>query len=77
MCLAVPMRVKSIDGSRAVVENNGVELHVSLDLSPDATIGDYVIVHAGFAIQTLTTEEAEETLGIFERLEASWKRETE
>ena len=72
MCLAIPMRVASIKGTRGVVEANGVELEVSLDLTPEASPGDYVIVHAGFAIQTLTEEEAEETLAIFERLEASW-----
>jgi hydrogenase expression/formation protein HypC len=69
------MQVKSISGTRALVENNGVELTVSLDLTPEAAPGDFVIVHAGFAIQTLTKEEAEETLGIFERLEASWNKE--
>jgi len=72
MCLAIPMRVTSVNGARGVVEANGVELEVSFDLTPEASPGDYVIVHAGFAIQTLTAEEAEETLSIFARLEASW-----
>ncbi len=77
MCLAVPMRVVSVDGGRATVENNGVSLDVALDLTPEAAPGDYVIVHAGFAIQTLSAEDAEETLGIFERLEASWTAEND
>jgi hydrogenase expression/formation protein HypC len=68
------MQVTSVEGSRGLVESQGVELTISLDLTPEAAPGDYVIVHAGFAIQTLTKEEAEETLDIFERLEASWNK---
>ena len=76
MCLAIPMKIVSVDGLRAVVENNGIEIAVSLDLTPEAGPGDYVIVHAGFAIQTLSEEDAEETLHIFERLEQSWEQES-
>jgi hydrogenase expression/formation protein HypC len=76
MCLAVPMLIVSIEGDRAVVENHGVEARVSLDLTPEAGLGDFVLVHAGFAIQTLTENEARETLEIFERLEASWEKES-
>jgi hydrogenase expression/formation protein HypC len=76
MCLAVPMQIVSIQEDRAVVENHGVETRVSLDLTPEAGLGDFVLVHAGFAIQTLTESEARETLEIFERLEASWDKES-
>ncbi|NIN95165.1 MAG: HypC/HybG/HupF family hydrogenase formation chaperone [Anaerolineae bacterium] len=68
MCVAVPLLVKSIDGLRAEVEMSGVTRVVSLDLTPDAQVGDYVIVHAGFAISILDEEEAEETLQLFEQI---------
>jgi len=70
MCLAVPLRVVSISDRVARVRSAGVELQVALDLVEDVAPGDYVIVHAGFAIQTLSAAEAEETLAIIRRLEA-------
>jgi hydrogenase expression/formation protein HypC len=76
MCLAVPMRVLFKDGSKGKVVLNDIEMEVALDLTPDAIPGDYVIVHAGFAIQKLSSEEAEETLLIFERLEKSWEAQS-
>ena len=76
MCLAVPMQVLSVDGSMGKVRSQGIEMEVSLDLTPEAIPGDYVIVHAGFAIQKLSSEEAKETLLIFERLEKSWEAES-
>lgn len=72
MCLAVPMQVTNIKGSKGVVTSGGIEAEISLDLTPDAVEGDYVIVHAGFAIQRLDADEAKETLEIFQRLEQSW-----
>ncbi len=72
MCLATPMQVTKIDGQLATVKSAGTELTVGLDLLDEVSIGDYVIVHAGFAIQQLSAAEAHETLAILERLEASW-----
>ena len=72
MCLAVPMKVVSVDENSAMVASSGVETKVSIDLTPEAAVGDYVIVHAGFAIQRLAPEEARATLEIFDRLEKSW-----
>lgn len=72
MCLAVPMQVINITGSKGVVTSGGIETEISLDLTPEAVEGDYVIVHAGFAIQRLDADEAKETLEIFQRLEQSW-----
>lgn len=69
MCLATPMRVVSIVGDTGKVDSGGVELDVSLALVDDVAVGDYVIVHAGFAIQSMSSEEAAETLAILERLE--------
>jgi hydrogenase expression/formation protein HypC len=72
MCVAIPMQVVSIDGSMAQVDAAGMVATVGLDLVDDVAVGDYVIVHAGYAIQRLSAEEAEETLAILERLGAPW-----
>lgn len=66
MCLAIPMRViELLDGQRARVETGGVEKVVSLALVDDVAVGDYVIVHVGFAITRLDAAEAEKTLALF------------
>jgi len=63
MCLAIPARVISINDNRmAEVDIMGVTRKVSLDLVPDATTEDYVLVHAGFAIQVIDEVDAKETL---------------
>jgi hydrogenase expression/formation protein HypC len=69
MCLAVPGRIIEIDGTSAWVDFAGVEQTVLLDLLPDANVGEYVLVHAGFAIQRLDAAEAEEIIGLFEEME--------
>jgi hydrogenase expression/formation protein HypC len=70
MCLAIPTLIKSIDGQNARVEIGGVERQISLALTPEARVGDYVIVHTGFAISVLDEQEAQETLQIFAEMEA-------
>lgn len=63
MCLAIPARVTSIaEGRMAEVDIMGVTRQVSLDLVPDAKVEDFVLVHAGFAIQIIDEEVAAETL---------------
>jgi len=63
MCVGVPMRIISIDGTDAVAEIDGVKREASLMLMADELlVGDYVIVHAGFAISKLDEDEARETL---------------
>ncbi len=63
MCLGVPMKIIAIDGDTAQAEIDGVQREASLMmLDEPAAIGDYVIVHAGFAISRLDPVEAEETL---------------
>ena len=59
MCLAVPAKVLEITGSVARVAVGGVERDASLMLLPEAKLGDYVLVHAGFAMQIVDAEEAE------------------
>ena len=64
MCLAIPSRIVRIDNGMAVIDVDGVRREVSLLLLEDARVGDWVIVHAGFAIQTIDEEAARETLQI-------------
>ena len=71
MCLATPMRVARVEGETARVESSGVEMDVALDLVEGVGVGDYLIVHAGYAIQQLSAEEGRETLAILERLHDS------
>lgn len=66
MCLAIPSKIIEIDGSRATIDVYGAQRDISLFiLDEDVNIGDYVIVHAGFAIQKLREDVAKETLGCF------------
>ena len=62
MCLAIPALIRSIEGYRAEVEIGGVKRVVSLQLVPEAKIGDYVLIHTGYAISVVDEEEAQETL---------------
>lgn len=70
MCLAVPVRVQEIEGSEAVVEISGVKRKISLALTPEAIVGQYVLIHAGYAIGVLDEDEAQETLKLFEEMAA-------
>ena len=62
MCLAIPMKVIEIDGVTAVVEQEGVTRRVRIDFLDDVQIGEYVLIHAGIAIERVRPEDAEETL---------------
>ena len=68
MCLAIPARITAIAGAVGVVEIGGVERNISLALTPEASVGDYAIVHTGFAISILDEEEAQETLRLFDEI---------
>ena len=68
MCLAVPMKVIEIEGPMAQVEESGVRRSARVDLVEGIKVGDYVIVHAGIAIDRLEPEEAAETLKLFAEL---------
>ena len=70
MCLAVPLQIEIlVDDANAQVRQGSSLLDVDISLLESAKIGDYVIVHAGFAIETLDLEEAEERLDLFRQLE--------
>ncbi len=68
MCLAVPALIKSIDGDEADIELGGVSRRASLMLTPEAKVGDYVLLHAGYAINIVDQNEAEETLSILREM---------
>ena len=69
MCLAIPVQVVAIDDDRmATIELSGVSRKVALDLTPETQVGDYVIVHVGFAIQRLDEREAKVTLALLDEL---------
>ena len=68
MCLAVPMKVLSIAGSEGRADLNGVRRTVMLDLVPEVAVGDYVICHAGYAIQRIDEEAALEKLSFLKEL---------
>lgn len=71
MCLAIPGRIAQlIDEDRAIVNLGGVLKEISLALVEDVAVGDYVIVHVGYALQKLDEEEAERTLALFAELSA-------
>jgi len=70
MCLAIPARVvERLPADEAIIDAGGVEKRVSLALAPEAAVGDYVIVHAGYAISRLDPEEALRTLALFAEME--------
>jgi len=69
MCLALPMRITALaDDGTATLALEGLEQRASLALLPEASVGDYVLVHAGYALSVLTEDEAEETLTLLAEL---------
>ena len=68
MCLAIPALIKSIEDKEAEAEIGGITRRISLWLTPEAKVGDYVIVHTGYAINVLDQKEAEETLAMLEEI---------
>jgi hydrogenase expression/formation protein HypC len=75
MCLAIPMKLVARAGEDGTAEISGVTRKVRLDLLPDAVIGDYLIVHAGYAIQRLDEEEAHVILETLSEFFAAAERE--
>ena len=69
MCLAIPMKVEKVEGEIAIVSVGSVKKEVNISFIENVKKGDYLIVHAGFAISKLDKKEAEETLKIFEEME--------
>lgn len=66
MCLAIPAYIEQLTGENyAIVNMSGIRKEISLELVDNATLGDYVVVHAGFALQKLDPIEAQRTLAMF------------
>lgn len=68
MCLAIPARIKSIEDKEAEIEIGGISRRISLWLTPEARVGDYALVHTGYAINILDQEQAEETLKLLREI---------
>jgi hydrogenase expression/formation protein HypC len=71
MCLGVPAKILETSDGVAVVELGGVRREVSVMLIENASVGEWVIIHAGFAIERLSEEEAEQTLALFREIAAA------
>ncbi|MCB2220784.1 MAG: HypC/HybG/HupF family hydrogenase formation chaperone [Bacteroidetes bacterium] len=69
MCLSIPAKVESIEGEMAQVSVGGAKYKASLQLLEDVSVGDYVLIHTGFAIQKISEEEAHETLKVFQEFD--------
>ena len=68
MCLSIPAEIISMDGQMAKVSIGGTIVNASLQLLENPKIGEYVLLHSGFAIERLSKEEADETLQLFKEL---------
>jgi hydrogenase expression/formation protein HypC len=68
MCLAIPALIKFIEDKEAEVEIGGITRRISLWLTPEAKVGDYVLVHTGYAINVLDQQQAEETLTLLREI---------
>lgn len=78
MCLAIPSRIVQIDDLRAVVDVYGARREINLMLMPEeVSIGDYVLVHAGFALQKVEQESAHEALQMISKIIEDVKKEDE
>ena len=75
MCLAIPAKVQSIDGIEATVEIGGVGRSISILLTPEARVGDYVYVHTGYAISVVDEAEALESLSLLQELAETYPLE--
>lgn len=71
MCLAVPLKLTKIDGNNAVGERDGIRRSIRVDFIPQPRVGDYVISHAGFAIERLSAEQAMESIAAAREVEAA------
>ena len=70
MCLAVPARVVEINGDSAIVDLDGIRKETSTVLLDEVAVGDYVLIHVGFALERIDPAEAAKTLQLFDELKA-------
>ncbi len=69
MCLSIPAKVEKIENEMAIVSVGGTRYEASLQMLDDVNVGDYILMHTGFAIQKLDPEEAEQSLKVFKEFE--------
>lgn len=69
MCLSIPAKIVSINGSMAEVSAGGTIFKAGLQIVEDVKVGDYILLHAGFAIQKISEEDAAETLKLLKEME--------
>ena len=69
MCLAIPLKITQINGKEAIGERSGINRKIRLDFIENPKIGEYVIVHAGFAIERMDEKTAEESISAAEEVE--------
>jgi hydrogenase expression/formation protein HypC len=72
MCLAIPVKITSINGIAAEVEMGGIRREISIIMTPEAQVGDYVLIHTGYSINVIDEEEALETLKLLEEIRESY-----
>lgn len=70
MCLSVPAKIVSVEGNLAKASVGGAIVNVSLHLVDDIKLGDYVLIHTGFALQKIGEEEALETIRLIEEMQS-------
>ena len=78
MCLGIPAQVVTMvdeDGRIAKAEISGVYRNVSLALCPEAGVGDWILVHVGFALATIDEQQAHETIALLEQMGEAYERE--
>jgi hydrogenase expression/formation protein HypC len=71
MCVAVPALIISLNGAEAEVDIEGIRRKTSIYLTPEAKLGDYVLMHAGFAIKVIDLQEARETISLLKEINAT------
>lgn len=69
MCLAIPARIEAIEGERATVSLAGARAEAVIALTPEAKVGDWVLIHAGYAITIVDEKDARETFAILREIE--------
>jgi len=72
MCLSIPVRVISINGNMAEVSAGGTIFKAGLQMLENVNVGDYILLHAGFAIQKISEEEAEESLKLLSEMDDAY-----
>ncbi len=68
MCLGAPAKIESIEGEFAIADFDGIKRKISIQLVPDIKVNDYCLVHAGFAIEKITKEYANEIKGYLKEI---------